>query len=106
MLAPVLHQVHGGGILAVIMHHTFHSAGPFHCAGPFHHVGLSYYRGFFFVNFSACAKFTNVKFYACAKIDVARFPKTSIQWNLTNPNSLGPDLVQMSEIFRLMKQYI
>ena len=29
-----------------------------------------------------------------------------IQWNLTNPNSLGPELVQISEIFGLMKQYI
>ena len=30
----------------------------------------------------------------------------SLQWNLTNPNSLGPELVQISEIFGLMKQYI
>ena len=29
-----------------------------------------------------------------------------VQWNLTNPNSLGPELVQISEIFGLMKQYI
>ena len=29
-----------------------------------------------------------------------------IQWNLTNPNSLGPELVQISEMFGLMKQYI
>ena len=29
-----------------------------------------------------------------------------VQWNLTNPNSLGPELVQISEIFELMKQYI
>ena len=30
----------------------------------------------------------------------------NIQWNLTNPNSLGPELVQISEIFGSMKQYI
>ena len=29
-----------------------------------------------------------------------------LQWNLTNPNSLGPELVQISEMFGLMKQYI
>ena len=29
-----------------------------------------------------------------------------VKWNLTNPNSLGPELVQISEIFGLMKQYI
>ena len=31
---------------------------------------------------------------------------SEVQWNLTNPNSLGPELVQISEIFGLMKQYI
>jgi hypothetical protein len=29
-----------------------------------------------------------------------------IQWNLANPNSLGPELVQIREIFGLVKQYI
>ena len=32
--------------------------------------------------------------------------KFILQWNLTNPNSLGPELVQISEMFGLMKQYI
>jgi hypothetical protein len=31
---------------------------------------------------------------------------TLVQWNLTNPNSLGPELVQIGQILRLVKQYI
>ena len=30
----------------------------------------------------------------------------AIQWNLTNPNSLGPELVQISEMFGLMKLHL
>ena len=39
-------------------------------------------------------------------VRVKCLPELAIQWNLTNPNSLGPELVQISEIFGLMKQYI
>ena len=94
-----------------------------HCTSFIHHAGRDSYTEL--LRSSGCSTRTatlfshagSTKEYEGERLEVTKsllvemflvfqFVDSLVQWNLTNPNSLGPELVQISEIFGLMKQYI